>query len=447
MKKFIFILSILLVSSSLWAYDFTKSNFYYDIDTITKTAIIVDYEDSNLDIFGRLAIYQEFTYNGEIYTVTTIGDNAFSLCHNIKSVLIPNTITKIGKKAFYECSNLEQISHFYSFTSVGEGALDNTLWLSYQPDGCVYFGNHLYKYKGEMPANSSIIVTDGTLSICSFAFELCDNLINVTLPNSLKLIDKYAFSGCESLASITIPNSVDSIAIMAFIGCKSLINVELNSSLKLLKSNVFSYCTALSSIDLTYITNIEFGAFTGCSSLKSVVFGDSLSVIDKYAFMNCENLNRLIFPASLDSIGQSAFHGCSGIEYMEVQATTPPRINENTFDGVNREIEFIVPTEAQDAYASHKYWKVFMGGKDDTSYKNINDESKNVYYAQQNQTLYFNIDNPIAVIIYDVNGKKVVNRKLSESTKAISLDLNEGIYIVNIATDNQQSIRTKIMMK
>ena len=446
MKKFIFILSILFVSISLWAYDFTKSNFYYDIDTITKTAIIVDYDDSNLGIFGHLAIYQEFTYNGEIYTVTTIGDNAFSLCHNIKSVLIPSTITKIGEKAFCDCSNLEQISHFYSFTSVGEGALDNTLWLSYQPDGCVYFGNHLYKYKGEMDENTSIEIENGTLSICSFAFEKCENLVNITLPNTLRLIDKYAFAG-SGFSSISIPNSVDSIAIMAFTGCKSLTNVELNSSIKLLKRNIFSHCTALTSIDLTHITNIESGAFAGCSSLNTVTFGDSRSIIDIYAFMNCENLDKLIFPASLDSIGKSAFHGCSGIEYMEVQATIPPRIHENTFDGVNREIEFIVPTESQEAYATHKYWKVFMGVEDETSNECINAESKNVYYEQQNQTLYFNVNNPISVIIYDTMGKMVVNRKLTAGAKAISLDLNAGIYIVNITTDNQQSIRTKIMMK
>ena len=446
MKKLITLLSIFALTYSVWAYDYEEDYFYYDIDSIAKTATIVDYDDSEQNVLGVVTCQRQIIYNGAIYTVVAIGNNAFDNCDKIQSITISRTITSIGKRAFYGCSNLNLIYHSDQFTSIGEEALDGTLWLSNQPDGCVYFGNHLYKYKGEMAENTSIEVADGTLSICSHAFEKCQNLLSITLPNSLKLIDKYAFAGC-GLTSISIPNSVDSIAIMAFTSCNSLTNIELTPSVKLLKSNVFSFCSALTSIDLSHINNIENGAFTGCTSLNSVIFGDSLSIIDKYAFMNCENLDSLILPATLDSIGQSAFHGCSGIEYMEVQATTPPRIHKNTFDSVSREIKFVVPAESYEAYATHKYWKVFLGGEEETLDEHINAESSNIYYDRQNHTLHFDVDNPMTVIIYDTMGKTILNNRVDTTTQQLPLNLNRGIYIVNILTDNQSTIQTKIMVK
>ena len=59
----------------------------------------------------------------------------------------------------------------------------------------------------------------------------------------------------------------------------------------------------------------------------------------------------------------------------------------------------------------------------------------------------FDIENITNIVIYDAMGKMVVNRELTDGVNAISLDLNMGVYIVNIATDSQQSIRSKIVVK
>ena len=74
-------------------------------------------------------------------------------------------------------------------------------------------------------------------------------------------------------------------------------------------------------------------------------------------------------------------------------------------------------------------------------------KEENIYYNSLGKTLYFDVENAEIITIYDAMGKMVVNRELTAGAKAISLDLNAGIYIVNISTDNQQSIRTKIIVK
>ena len=67
-------------------------------------------------------------------------------------------------------------------------------------------------------------------SIGEGAFEDCESLKSIVIPNSVTSIGKRAFSYCSSLTSIVIPDGVTSIGEVAFEGCKSLtIYVEASS--------------------------------------------------------------------------------------------------------------------------------------------------------------------------------------------------------------------------
>ena len=74
-------------------------------------------------------------------------------------------------------------------------------------------------------------------------------------------------------------------------------------------------------------------------------------------------------------------------------------------------------------------------------------EMGDVYYNSENRVLVLDVENLMGITVYDAMGKMVVNRELTAGVKAISLDLNMGVYIVNIVTDNKQSIRSKIVVK
>lgn len=56
--------------------------------------------------------------------------------------------------------------------------------------------------------------------LCGFAF--CQNLTNITIPNSVTVISNDVFALCSSLTDVIIPNSVTSIGSYAFTGCVSL---------------------------------------------------------------------------------------------------------------------------------------------------------------------------------------------------------------------------------
>ena len=58
------------------------------------------------------------------------------------------------------------------------------------------------------------------------------------------------------------------------------------------------------------VTSIGESAFEGCSSLTSVVIGNSVTSVGKYAFYSCSSLTSIEIPNSVTSIGGSAFFNC-----------------------------------------------------------------------------------------------------------------------------------------
>ena len=88
-------------------------------------------------------------------SVTTINNNAFRNCSELKNITIPNSVTSIGSSAFSGCSGL-----------------------------------------------TSITIPSNVTSIGSHAFSGCSGLTSITIPNSITSIEEALFSACYSLTNI-----------------------------------------------------------------------------------------------------------------------------------------------------------------------------------------------------------------------------------------------------
>ena len=99
-------------------------------------------------------------------------------------------------------------------------------------------------------------------SIGCDAFEYCDSLASVTIPNSVTSIDSGAFQYCEALSSVTIPDSVTSIGGYAFYACTSLTSVTIPDGVTDIGYSAFSYCTSLISINVEE-NNIKYFSVNG----------------------------------------------------------------------------------------------------------------------------------------------------------------------------------------
>ena len=180
--------------------------------------------------------------------ITQIYRDALNGCCGLTSVTIGNRVTSIGDAAFKGCSELLSITIPDRVTSIGGWAFDDTAWYNNKPDGLVYAGKVVYKYKGALAENSSITLREDTLGIADFAFEGCSELLSITIPDSVTNIGKSAFRGCSGLTSITIPDRVTSIGRNAFASCTGLTSITILGRVTRIGACAFWNCTGLTSI-------------------------------------------------------------------------------------------------------------------------------------------------------------------------------------------------------
>lgn len=172
------------------------------------------------------------------------------------------------------------------------------------------------------------------------AFDGCDKLISVTIPNSVTSIGFMAFINCKNLKDLTIPNSVLTIKEHAFWGCgfvsvrvetgnpvydsrddcnaiiltkkNKLIagfrNTIIPNTVTTIGEDAFTQCKGLTSIVIpNSVTSIESGAFGGCTNLSSVTISNGVTSIGDAAFSFCESLTSIVIPSSVKKIGRIAF--------------------------------------------------------------------------------------------------------------------------------------------
>lgn len=84
-----------------------------------------------------------------------------------------------------------------------------------------------------LPQNITLI-EDSTFAFCGFT--------NLVLPNTVKKIGKRAFMANWKLNSVEIPSSVEFIGENAFSGCRNLKNIKISGTNTVIEPNAFQYC-------------------------------------------------------------------------------------------------------------------------------------------------------------------------------------------------------------
>ena len=211
---------------------------------------------------GEIIIPETVEWEGNTYTVKTIGTSAFSTCSKITKITLPESITGIGKDAFMSCTGLESIN-----------------------------------------------LPDGLTRIEQWVFCACHALKEVELPQSLTYIGGFAFKECESLQTVDIPESCELIDTSAFWDCTGITNVTLHEGLTEIGDNVFSGCSGITEILLPdSLQKIGYYAFQNCTELANIKLGQGLIEIGGGIFQGCSKLTgTMLLPDSVTTIRQDAF--------------------------------------------------------------------------------------------------------------------------------------------
>ena len=221
--------------SDIVGYDFETGEIVPDLETANKiwytngstTDATAPY---NTNVFGSDIISNAYYSEKESWAIefdeyiTSIGEEAFRDCHNLTSIIIPDSITAIGNYAFADCHSL-----------------------------------------------TSVNIPNGVTAIGNYAFYICGSLTSITIPNSVTSIGEWAFCDCRSLTSITISDNISAIGDFTFAGCNNLTSINIPNGVTAIGEWAFMNCWELTSITIpNSVTEIEKQAFMNCLSLTSV---------------------------------------------------------------------------------------------------------------------------------------------------------------------------------
>ena len=139
-------------------------------------------------------------------------------------------------------------------------------------------------------ASQSFVISDGVL----LKYSGNDTIVNI--PSSVVRIAANAFESRLDVIEITIPDSVKDIESFAFVPCKSLKVIKFGFGIQV----------------------IPFGCCRSIEHLETIVITDNGKLISGSAFQNCTSLTELFIPDSVTSVGRQAFSGCTGMIKMTI---------------------------------------------------------------------------------------------------------------------------------
>ena len=265
--------------------------------------------------------------------LTTIGYDVFGNCKSISKIEIPKSLkkfdgtwgrgTNLSYGAFGGCSNLKTVN-FEAGSTIVCAALfmgcDGIEEIEL-PDTITEIGDSAFKSCKNL---NKVIIPESVTKIDGDAFAECSGLVDIKMHEGINTIGSRAFYKCDRLLDIVIPDSVEKIEFEAFRGCDKLENIKLSENLTIVGYGVFGDCKSISKIEIPKSlkkfdgtwgrgTNLSYGAFGGCSNLKTVNFEAGSTIVCAALFMGCDGIEEIELPDTITEIGDSAFKSCKNL--------------------------------------------------------------------------------------------------------------------------------------
>ncbi|MBR5168627.1 MAG: leucine-rich repeat domain-containing protein [Salinivirgaceae bacterium] len=290
-------------------------------------------------------------------TVKRIGNLAFYNCCNLTSATIPSTISSVGTFAFQDCNNLDYNTYNNAYY-LGNGDCSYVILIAAKRDDI-----------------ESCIIHSNCRAVYSRAFFNCTNLKSVSIPNSVVEIGDDAFYNCGALEKVEF-ESIESFCRIKYLSSysnpmewyhhliikgKEVTDLTIPETVPIIDNGAFGYCHFLTSVTITNDVNVtKSGLYFTKDDIKYrlldkntvsvisfdnsnfvnvvipdvVVAGNIFEVTSINAFSYCSNLTTVIIPNSIKSIGSNSFQYCTSLTSVDIPHSVTT-IGNNVFSDCN----------------------------------------------------------------------------------------------------------------
>ena len=249
----------------------------YDCDYLTEVVIPgsveIIYDCCNCPNLTKVTIHEG---------VTGIEEGAFSYCHSLAEIELPDSLVYVVMNPFRETALLETV------------------------DGVVYAGSIVVGYTN---IQGSPAIREGTRIIADYAINDLDSITSVTIPDGVVRIGEDAFAYCSNLSEINVPDSVFSIGEYAFSGTKWDENQPEDAVVYAGKVayNLYPYSGVLDLVLKEDTLAIADGAFKDCY-IDTVTLPAGLKWIGDQAGIKAYKQEEIVIPDGVTHIGRGAVY-------------------------------------------------------------------------------------------------------------------------------------------
>lgn len=326
------------------SYDVCHNNVYYTISDGSATVTGAD----NLSV---ITIPETINVDGCSYNVTRIDGKAFGT--DLLRLFIPSTVTELNGN-LTNCFSLEHVDLAPDSRLSAESLSE---WLNFNSslasdDNVVYVGHialRIYdkSYSGNLEIKSGtkkiagnfcseasitgLCLPDGLEYIGRSAFDGCDNLESISIPESVGTMYLSSVGRCPKLKSLTIPEGCD---VPDAADCDSNPNILIADEIywkghfvQTLDSRI--YYNGYLDLDKTMLSE---PLYRNADSFTCFFDAGISSIPDFFSSgRKLEKMDVLSLGSEISSVGNAAFHGASCLERIYISGC--PEIGSYAFSG------------------------------------------------------------------------------------------------------------------
>lgn len=278
------------------------------------------------------------------YGVEKLGMRAFSDCNDLMYFTMPSTVRYIGNMCFSRCRKLMSSTLNGADITLGyDSSWEKAIFYDCPLINKVIISKDVKSIKNE--TDVSMLLSENITSVEFEQGSQCEeisgpvfsagHLLEVSLPENLKILGDKVFYNSFKLSSVSLPSTLRSIGSNVFQGCKFDFlsipeSVESIGRYIIARAivrdfevsngypNMLDILAGAEIENLIISSDVPDNFLSGYSKSVKIIVSEGVRSLGNSAFADCKFITDISLPESLESIGDYAFSGCKKISSITV---------------------------------------------------------------------------------------------------------------------------------